>query len=219
MLTRHHRAERGFTLIELLIVVAIIGLTTALAAPALRTWSANAQVRSTGSSISTALRVAQAEAVKSYQPVAFYRTALNTCTGLEPPSATGKYWVVRVVPNVAITLPGNAVTKPAMCGQISEKSDTINVQGPTAVCFGPNGRPVALSNGTSQTGGTAACNVPASGQIVYWVDTTTSVSTSGLKRLSVWVMLGGGVRLCDRERVLSDTMPDGCPAANVNWTL
>lgn len=218
MLNAARRAARGFTLIELLIVVAIIGLTTALAAPALRTWSANAQVRSSGSNIATALRTAQAEAVKSFQPVAFYRTNATTCVGTEPPVATGTRWVVRVVPNTAITLPGNAITAPAMCGEISEQSAAIQVQGPTAVCFSPSGRPVALTNATPQSGGTAACNVPASGQIVYWVDTTASVNTGSLKRLSVWVQLGGSVRLCDRERVLSDQMPDGCPAANVSFT-
>ena len=218
MLSARHRAARGFTLIELLIVVAIIGLTTALAAPGLRVWSANAQVRSTGSSLSTALKLAQAEAVKSFQPVAFYRTDATTCNGSEAPAPTGKRWVVRLVPNVALTMPGNAITAPAMCGELAEQSTTIQVQGPTAVCFGPNGRPVALSNATPQTGGAAACNMPVSGQIVYWVDTTAGVNASGLKRLSVWVQLGGGVRLCDRERALSDQMPDGCPAANVNWT-
>jgi type IV fimbrial biogenesis protein FimT len=212
MLKPPHRAGRGFTLIELLIVVAIIGLTTALAAPALRTWSANAQTRSAGSTMASALRMAQAEAVKSYQPVAFYRTAQNTCTGLEQPSATGAYWVVRLVPNVALTIP-NATTKPAMCGKISEQSDTVTVAGPTAVCFGPNGRPVALTNGAAGTGGTAACGVPNNGQIIYTVDTSMSVASSGLKRLSVWVTMGGGVRLCDRERLQSDSAPDGCPAS------
>lgn len=213
MLKRHHRAGRGFSLIELLVVVAIIGLTTALAAPGLRTWSANAQTRSTGSTMASALRMTQAEAVKSYQPVAFYRTDQSTCTGQEQASVSGAYWVVRQVPNVVLTLP-NATNRPVMCGKFSEQGNTVTVAGPAAVCFGPNGRPVALTNAAAGTGGpVVACTIPNNGQIIYTVDTNANVASSGLKRLSVWVTMGGGVRLCDRDRLQSDSMPDGCPAS------
>lgn len=206
------RPDRGFTLIELLIVVAIIGLTTALAAPTIRSWSANAQVRTVGSTISTGLRLAQAEAVKAYQPVVFYRTDQTTCTGNEPAVAGGAYWVVKAIPNSVITLPGGAVPQPAQCGTMSDVTNNLVVNGPLAVCFGPSGRPVAL---TTPVQGAATCNVPASGQIVYWVDTTLDVKN--MKRLSIWVTLGGGVRLCDRDR-LEAAVPDGCPATNVAWT-
>jgi type IV fimbrial biogenesis protein FimT len=218
MLISGDRGQRGFTLIELLIVVAIIGLTTALAAPTLRAFSANAQTRTAGSSIASALRMAQAEAVKSYQPVAFYRSAQSTCTGAEAPSADGAYFIVRVVPNIALTMNNNAVTVPAICGRLTEQTATVTIQGPGAVCFGPNGRPVALTNATPQTGGLVGCNLPASGQIVYWVDSSTGASAAQLKRLSVWVTLGGSVRLCDRDRVQSNFTPDGCPAAGVSFT-
>lgn len=218
MLSSISRRVRGFTLIELLIVIAIVGLTTALAAPALRAFGANAQTRTSGSSISAALRLAQAEAVKSYQPVAFYRTAVGTCTGNEPPSPTGDYFVVRVVPNVALTMANNAVTAPATCGRLFERSNTVTIQGPAAVCFGPNGRPVALTNATPLTGGTAPCNIPAAGQVVYWVDSSTTIPADKLKRLSIWVTLGGSIRLCDRDRVQSATAPDGCPVASVGFT-
>ncbi|MDH0864218.1 prepilin-type N-terminal cleavage/methylation domain-containing protein [Mitsuaria sp. GD03876] len=208
------RAGRGVTLIELLIVIAIIGLSTALAAPAIRSWSANAQVRTVGSTLSTGLRLAQAEAVKSFQPVVFYRTDQATCVGNEPAVADGAYWIVKTIPNLVLTLPGGGnVIAPAQCGAISDTTANLTIKGPLAVCFGPSGRPLALNNPVA---GAAACNMPASGQIVYWVDTTVDVRN--MKRLSVWVTLGGGVRLCDRDRLEAD-VPDGCPRTNVGWTV
>lgn len=206
MLRAGCRVPRGFSLIELMIVLAIVGLTTALAAPALRSWAANAQIRTTGSNLTTSIRLAQAEAINSYQPVVFYRTDDSTCAVNSSASATGRYWVVKVIPNALITQ--NTPAPPVQCGSITDSTSNIAVTGPTAICFGPNGRPMLLTNPVNG----ANCNVNPDGVSVYWVDTSAEVTN--LKKLSVWVTLGGTVRLCDRERQLSATVTDGCEIVN-----
>jgi len=210
MLRTAGRASRGFSLIELMIVLAIIGLTTALAAPTMRSWSTNAQLRTAGSALSTSLRNAQAQAINSYQPVVFYRTDDSTCSLNAAASATGKFWVVQVIPNALITQP--APTRPAQCGSVTDSTSNITITGPTALCFGPNGRPVMLNAPVPG----ASCNVNADGNSIYWIDTSSTAPNQ--KKLSVWVTLGGTVRLCDRERQFSDSEPDGCAAVNMAAT-
>lgn len=211
MLIAKYRATRGFTLIELMIVIAIIGLTTALAAPALRSWSANSQVQTAASSLATNLRMAQAEAVRSYQPVVFYRTNDSTCSAASTANAGGKYWVVKIIPNAVITQP--AAQAPALCGVMTENTANLTINGPTTVCFAPNGRPIPV---TAPAGGASNCNINADGAIVYWVDTSASVNN--LRKLSVWMTLGGTIRTCARETAISSDSPEGCAVANKGYT-
>ncbi len=206
MLRTKGRASRGFSLIELMIVLAIIGLTTALAAPTMRSWATNAQIRTAGSGLSTSLRNAQAQAINSYQPVVFYRTDDSSCALNSAASATGRFWVVQLIANPLITQP--APTQPLQCGSVTDATSNITITGPTAVCFGPNGRPVMLNAPVAGT----SCNVNADGNSIYWIDSSSTAANQ--KKLSVWVTLGGTVRLCDRERLLSDSEPDGCEAVN-----
>ena len=76
---------RGFTLIELMVVVAIIALTTGLAAPSFKVMLANYRVRSGAEGIINGLNQARAEAVRRNTPVSF------TLSG------TGSGWTVNRV--------------------------------------------------------------------------------------------------------------------------
>ena len=107
MLTR----QRGLTLVELMVVVSIIALATAFTLPSIRSWAVNAQVRATASALQSNLKQAQAEAVRSFRQVVFYRTNATTCTGNEAAAEGGARWVIKVLPLVA----GGPVTA-TQCG-------------------------------------------------------------------------------------------------------
>ncbi len=57
-------ASRGFTIIELMVVVAMVAVIAALAAPGLRSFSAGQQVRSVTIDLTTDLLLARSEALK-----------------------------------------------------------------------------------------------------------------------------------------------------------
>jgi len=204
-----HRHHRGLTLLELMVVVAIIAMMTALAMPGLRAWSANAQLRTTANVLQVSIKQAQAEAVKSFRQVVFFRTNDATCTGAETAVENGTRWVIKVLPLVST---GSATA--AACGPMLEGAPTIAVTGPTAVCFNGNGRPMAMT--TAQNGLGVACTTGSNNRIIYGLDSTTS--TPNLKKLQVWLTLGGSVRSCEKTRALSADVPDGCPAINQSPT-
>jgi len=63
--------QRGLTLIEMMITIAIGTLLTLMALPMYSTWIASQQVRTAAESVYEGIRVAQTEAVRRNNPVAF----------------------------------------------------------------------------------------------------------------------------------------------------
>ena len=74
--------SKGFTLLELMVVIAILGITTAIAAPGLSTMIANNRISSGASDFVAALQFAKAEAVARVNPVTLCKsTNLTGCNG------------------------------------------------------------------------------------------------------------------------------------------
>ncbi|WAC73252.1 prepilin-type N-terminal cleavage/methylation domain-containing protein [Roseateles sp. SL47] len=198
------RPQRGLTLLELMVVIAIIAMISAYAVPGIRSWSNNAQLRTTATNLQVALKQAQGEASRSFRQVVFFRTAATTCNGTEQASSTGTRWVIKMLPIVS-----TESASATLCGSLNEAAPLVSVTGPQAVCFSGAGRPTALAS--SVTGVGVACTTGTDSQIIFGISPTTT--TSNTKKMQVWMNLGGSVRSCDPTR-LSSAAPDGCPAVN-----
>lgn len=199
--------QRGFSLLELMVVVALMGLMMALATPGLRAWSANAQTRAVSESWQSTLKMAQAEAVRSFRTVVLYRTGTSRCDGTDQAAATGQYYVIRTI---AMFTGETAVAN--QCGSIGDVTSTAQLTGPAVICFGPSGRLTAVTT----PGVGLPCTTGVNGEHIYQIDPGTNES-SNLKQLQVWVTLGGTVRSCDRKR-LSTAAMDGCPRIDASPT-
>jgi type IV fimbrial biogenesis protein FimT len=95
-ISRNTRGNRGFTLIELVLVVAIILLITAMAAPVARNMVRNYRLNAASSSVASAIQASRYQSIMVGCPytLAFtktsqnYQVATQTITGTPPACAT-----------------------------------------------------------------------------------------------------------------------------------
>ena len=178
---------KGFGLIELMIVVAIVGIVTTVAAPAISTWIADTRTRSVTEALQNGIRLAQAEAVRRGVQVQFALTNDTPTTAGVTTSGTGRNWVVQALlvtpPNTVDTT--NGFVQGAPLGAVSAAS---LVSGPSEITFNSFGRMVAPSNAV----------------------TYTLSNPQGSHNLNIQVSITGKVRMCDPNKTLSALNPDGC---------
>lgn len=133
--------QRGFTIIESMIVIAIVGIVAAIAAPSFRNILATTRVKTASADIHLSLTRARSEAIK--------RNANITVD-----AASG--W-----------LAGWTVTN-GIEAHAAISGDDITISGPTSITFTPNGRattnPIRISLTSTETIVARCVSVTLSGQ-------------------------------------------------------
>jgi type IV fimbrial biogenesis protein FimT len=173
---------RGFSLIELMVALTIMAILITLAMPLYRDWLANTQIRNATESISSGIRLTQAEAIKRNGQVEF---ALTPSTGWE-------VWEVR--DNVATTL--------LQAHQFTSGSKSVTVVPTPAAATGV--RFTGLGRMMEFTADGAAH--------LTQVDVTSAIATDPRPLRVIVGLEGAGpalVRMCDPH--FASTDPTGCP--------
>ena len=201
------RRARGFTLVELMVTLVLMATLLALGVPSFPAWIRNGKLRAVGDSLQTGLRLAQAEALRRNRQVVFTLTN-DKVTAENAASQTavdnGNFWSLSTV--AAYT--GDTATF-IESGVLSDVAEGVQITGPKSICFNAMGRQV--ENDSPGIAG-ADCDLPTSTPAVQNYDIGFANPQEGMdRRLRVTVSLGGQVRMCDRDKTLSSTAPDGCP--------
>ncbi len=166
------KMRNGFSLIELMIVVSILGITAALAAPSFASWIADTKTRPIAEAIQNGVRLAQGEAVKRSVRVQFVLTDNAPIAAGVAASATGKNWVIQTMQRAN---PGTVdeFLQGASLGSVS--STSLVTASAAVVTFNSFGR----------------VEVPAQ-------DVTYALTNpKGSRSLNVIVSRSGSVRMCD----------------------
>lgn len=194
---RQSRPARGFSLLELMVTVSVFGLLIAAALPAFSTWVSNSRVRSVTENLQNGLRLAQTEAIRRNRTVVFALT--NDPPGLEAEAVeNGKGWAV-----FSVGLLADEDLEFIQGGELGSVANDVTVTGPASLCFGLSGRLVDPTDATGVAGENCGLG-----------NATFEVRRDGADRnLNAIVSAAGQIRLCDPAQTLSDTTPEGCPAA------
>jgi len=204
---RPMRPQTGVTLIELIVVMVLVGVFIAMAAPTFTQWMQNSRIRNTAGSISAGLQLAKAEAVARNTMVRFQlTTTLDATCEL---SANGGNWVVNITtaPNGAANtvedqchLPQSTTVAPQILHTRTARDGGGNslIEGSIAsVTFNGLGR-------QSPQAGVA----PA--LATFEVKPAAGVCTESITCLRILVSAAGQVRMCNPSFAATD--PQGCPA-------
>lgn len=187
----HGVADKGFSAVEMLVVIAIMAILAAIAAPSFRAMLLNIQIRSAAESINNGIQLAKAEAVRRNVAVRFTMTSINGVgwtVGCQTPIADGNGDGVEDCPAAIQSKSAGDSTKAAILTITPAAADTLTFNGL----------------------GRVMPNIDASISIATVdIDVATSdLPAAESKDLRIMIN-GGAVRLCD-PNVLTTGDARGC---------
>lgn len=194
--------RRGFSLIELMIAISLMALLLMAAASSFSEWIANGKVRSVAEDLANGLRMAQAEAMRRNRVAMFAMTSAVPAANAAPLSTSGVNWYVEAL---ARSGDSSADVTYIQGGNYGTQSGVAIASDVALVCFGPLGNQIDLSS-------TATINVLATACTAGARAYTVSHSAAN-KKLKVLLTVGGQVRVCDPDKALSTSNPDGCTSS------
>ncbi|QTN21882.1 GspH/FimT family pseudopilin [Rhizobacter sp. AJA081-3] len=188
-----HKAsnQRGITVVELMVTVSLMVFLVFLAAPNFATWINNTRIRTVSEVLQNGARFAQAEAIRRNRSVVFYLTNAEPSLAAAA-AANGSNWGARTLSLFAADVP-----EFIRGGALSDVAPGVLINGPAAICFNAAGQQI-----------TVAAEGCVAGLASYVV--RRPEANPDLRRLRIDVSLGGRVRMCDPDKVLSATVPEGC---------
>lgn len=197
------KRQIGVTLVELMIGVAIVALLIMLAAPSLTAFIQNRQIRTTAESISGALQLTRAEAMKSNATAMFSLTTTvdDNCILND----NGPNWVVSSSDPTAACATGTQV--------VQKRADAESTANTTIVAT-RNTAPVQALGGQIVFNGLGRVTPNQAADI--WIDVSNPVggncgtAAGDMRCLRVVVSPGGMIRLCDPNVAYSLTNSQGC---------
>lgn len=184
MLAKRENLMHGFGLIELLITISLLGILTTLAVDNVGTWIQDTKTRSVAESLQNGIRLAQTEAIKRSQNTTF--------------NLSGKNWDVKVM------LRGNSSTN----------ADTaLSSNGLIHKSAFADTSLVSISE-ANKTSPTSQLRFNALGRLVSPTNTVNYIlsNSKGKRRMQVSINMAGKIRMCDPDKSLSASNPDGVDA-------
>lgn len=144
--------HRGFTLTELLIVVAVIGVLLAIAAPSFRTTIENQRIRAASSDLYASLALVRSEAIKRNANVTLLPLSGNWANGWEAQHPTASTFLEEhnAVEGVSISGPSAGVTftgsgRVTAGAEVAFTLSGANNANRRCVYLAPSGRPTVKS--------------------------------------------------------------------------